>query len=266
MDTPVTLIRNHRLLLWRFALRGLTQRYKGSLFGLLWTVITPLCMLGIYTFMFSVVFQAGWGHGVGDSKMAFAIVLLSGLTIYQIFSESVNASIQAVSNNPNYVKKVVFPLEILPFAGHISFLLPNLVWFLMVVAGTWLFMGGLSLKILLLPAILIPLSFLTIGISWFCASLGVFIRDLNHFITIVLRMLLFLTPIFYDTDRIPHPWNYLLLCNPLAHFVDQTRRILIYNQWPDWYVLAGISLFSLAVFQLGYLWFMRTKKGFADVL
>jgi len=136
----------------------------------------------------------------------------------------------------------------------------------MVVAGTWLFMGGLSLKILLLPAILIPLSFLTIGISWFCASLGVFIRDLNHFITIVLRMLLFLTPIFYDTDRIPHPWNYLLLCNPLAHFVDQTRRILIYNQWPDWYVLAGISLFSLAVFQLGYLWFMRTKKGFADVL
>lgn len=266
MGTPLSLIKNHRVLLWRFGWRNLTQRYKGSLFGLLWTVITPLCMLSIYTFMFSVVFQARWGHGVGDSKMAFAIVLLCGLTVYQIFSESVGASIQVVSNNPNYVKKVVFPLEILPFSTHISFLIPNLIWLVMVIAGAYIFMDSLSVTLFALPLILIPLSLFTIGISWLCASLGVFIRDLSHFITIVLRMLLFLTPIFYDSDRIPHPWHYILLANPIAHFVNQMRRILIYGYWPDWRILAGLTLLSLIVFQLGYLWFMRTKKGFADVL
>lgn len=266
MRTPINLIRNHRVLLWRFAWRSLTQRYKGSLFGLLWTVITPLCMLAIYTFMFSVVFQARWGHGVGESKMAFAIVLLCGLTIYQIFSESIGASVQSISNSPNYVKKVVFPLEILPFSGHISFLIPNLMWFLMVIAGAWVFMDRLSITLIALPLILVPLSMFTVGVAWLCASLGVFIRDLSHFITIVLRMLLFLTPIFYDSDRIPHPWHYILRINPIAYFVDQTRRVLIYGQWPDWWILGGITVLSVIVFQLGYLWFMRTKKGFADVL
>lgn len=266
MRTPVALLREHRVLSWRLAVRGVHGRYKGSMIGLVWTIITPLCMLAIYTFIFSVVFQARWGHGLGESKAAFAIVLVCGLTVYQIFSDSVGMAVQVIVGNPNYVKKVVFPLEVLPWAAHLTCLMLNMAWFLIAVVGVMVFLHRLCITTLALPLILIPLSMFTMGICWLVASLGVFLRDLNHFINIMLRMLLFLTPIFYEMDRIPYPIRYVLYANPLAAFTEQARRVLVYNQWPDWTVLAILTLISAFVCQMGYLWFMRTKKGFADVL
>lgn len=266
MRTPIELLKKHRVLAWRLALRGLYGRYKGSMFGLVWTLITPLCMLAIYTFIFSVVFQARWGHGLGDSKTAFAIVLVCGLTVYQIFSDAVGSSVQLIVNNPNYVKKVVFPLEVLPLSNYITCLLLNLGWFIIAIAGVLIFLNRICITALALPLLLLPLSLFTLGISWLTASLGVFIRDLGHFINIVLRMLLFLTPIFYEADRIPYPVRYIIYINPLAVFAEQSRRILVYNQWPQWPQLAILFVFSVVVCQLGYLWFVRTKKGFADVL
>jgi len=260
------MLKKHGRLSLHLAVRGVRGRYKGSMLGLAWTLITPLCMLGIYTFIFSVVFQARWGHDLGSSKAAFAIVLVCGLTVYQIFSDSVGMSVQLIVNNPNYVKRVVFPLEVLPFSGYLTCFMLNLAWFLIAIVGVLFFLNRLCITTLALPLVLIPLSFFTLGICWLVASLGVFFRDLNHFITIVLRMLLFLTPIFYEAERLPYPVRYVVYVNPLAVFAEQTRRVLVYNLWPQWGILILWFIISLCCCQLGYLWFMRTRKGFADVL
>ncbi|UCG56534.1 MAG: ABC transporter permease [Phycisphaerales bacterium] len=255
-----------RNLLRQLVKRNIQTRYKGSMLGLFWLFATPLCMLAVYTFVFSVVFKTRWGTDVGDSKTAFALTIFCGLSVFNIFSESVTGAVGIISGNPNYVKKVVFPLEVLPVASLLSAFFFGLIWICILVLGVAIFMQKMCLTALCLPVILLPLLLLSCGLSWFVASLGVYLRDLAHAVGILLLMLFFMTPIFYSMDMVPTSYRTALRLNPLTDIVQNSRRVLIFGQWPSWTTVGLLMICSLVVFQFGYVWFMKTKRGFADVL
>ncbi len=256
-----------RDLLSQLVRRNIEIRYKGTMAGLVWMVVTPLVMLAVYTFVFGVVFKARWvAGGMGDSKAAFALIMFCGMTVFNIFSESVNSSVGIVTGNPNYVKKVVFPLELLPVSAVLSACFFGLVWIGILLVGIALCFHEFCLAAICLPLIFIPLILFSCGIAWFVASLGVFLRDLSHVVGILMQVLYFLTPIFYSLEMVPERFRPFLLLNPLTYIVLTTRKVLIFDQWPNWQHFGMIALGSLVVFQLGYFWFMKTKRGFADVL
>lgn len=255
-----------RDLLKQLVRRNIEGRYKGTMMGLIWMVVTPLVMLAVYTFVFGVIFKARWGAGLGDSKVAFALIMFCGMAVFNIFSESVNGSVGIVTGNPNYVKKAVFPLELLPVSSVLSACFFGLVWIGILLVGIVLFLHKFCLAAVCLPLIFIPLVLFSCGIGWFVASLGVFLRDLSHAIGIVLQVLYFMTPIFYSVEMVPEKFRPILLLNPLTPIVQSARQVLMYSQWPNWYALGIVTLLSMAVFQMGYFWFMKTKRGFADVL
>ena len=257
----------YRDLLHQLVRRNIEVRYRGTMIGVIWMVVTPLVMLAVYTFVFGVVFKMRWtGGGLGDSKAAFSLLLFCGMTVFNIFSESVNNSVAIVTGNPNYVKKVVFPLELLPVSAVVSACFFGLIWIGILFLGIVLFMHKLCLTAVCLPLILIPLVLFSLGIAWFVASLGVFIRDLAHVMGIVLLVLYFMTPIFYSMEMVPEKFRSILFLNPLALIIQSVRQVLMYGQWPDWVALGGVTLLSMVVFQFGFFWFMKTKRGFADVL
>ena len=248
------------------AKQNILGRYKGSGLGGIWAFVTPLFMLAIYTFVFSVIFKARWGADVGDSRAAFALTLFCGLAIYNLFSESISSSATTIVSNANYVKKVVFPLEILPVNMLITALFFSGIWFIILFAGIGVFMHRICITAICLPLILLPLLLFTLGLCWLIASLGVYLRDVAHFIGLALQALFFMTPIFYPISMVPEKFQLVLRLNPLTTIIQETRKVMLFNAWPDWRVLGIIFIVSLVVFQLGYIWFMKTKRGFADVL
>ena len=257
----------YRELINQLVRRNIEVRYKGTMIGVVWMVVTPLVMLAVYTFVFGIVFKARWtAGGLADSKVAYSLLLFCGMTVFNIFSESVNGSVAIVTHNPNYVKKVVFPLELLPVSAVLTACFFGLIWIGILLLGIVLFFHKICLAAICLPLIFIPLVLFSCGIAWFIASLGVFIRDLTHVMGIVLLVLYFMTPIFYSVEMVPAKLRFIFLFNPLALIIQSVRQVLMYGQWPGWLALGGVTLLSMAVFQLGYFWFMKTKRGFADVL
>jgi len=255
-----------RELFIQFTKRNIKVRYQGTMLGLVWTMVTPLLLLAVYTFVFSVVFKAKWGGYIGDSKAAFALLMLCGMSVYSIFSESVNSSASVITRNPNYVKKVIFPLEILPLSAVLSSLFFGLIWFLILLVSTGLLLNKVCFTAICLPILLIPLVLLSLGFSWFVASMGVYFRDLSQIVEVVLRVLFYMTPIFYSLEMIPERYRPFLMLNPLTIIIEEIRGVLIFNQWPDWGVISLLTVISIIVCQLGYAWFMKTKRGFADVI
>lgn len=256
----------YRELLFRLVRRNIEVRYRGTLLGLVWMVATPLIMLAVYTFVFGIVFRARWGEDVADSQAAFALVIFCGMTVYNILAESANGSVSIVAGSPNYVKKVVFPVELLPLSAVITACFFGAVWLGILFLGLAVFQHGFHPTAFFLPFVLLPLILFSCGVSWFTASIGVFIRDLKHIVAIVLLILHFTTPIFYSLEMVPERLRPLLLTNPLTSLVQAARQVLIFGIRPDWGVLAVLTLLALAFSQLGYFWFMKTKRGFPDVL
>lgn len=245
--------------------REVLGRYRGSLMGILWSFLNPLFMLIVYTFFFSVIFKARWNTG-SDSKTEFALVLFSGLIVFNLFAECINRAPGLIVGNQNYVKKVVFPLEILPwivlgaalFHGAMSL-------------GVWLvahliFFGLPHASMLYLPLILIPLCLFIMGLSWMLASLGVYLRDVGQFIGILTTVLMFLSPIFYSASSLPETYRTLLYMNPLTPAIEQARDVLFWGRAPDFAMLGVYFVVSTMVAWLGFAWFQKTRKGFADVL
>lgn len=264
--SPVVSIYRSRDLLVQLTRRNIHARYKGTALGLLWWFTTPLMLLAVYTFVFSVVFKSRWGVDIGDSKTAFALIMFCGLVVFNILSESLNGAVGVIVGNPNYVKKVVFPLEILPVSSVLTALFLGLTWFAVLLAGVGLFMQKICLSIVCLPFILLILVLCCCGLAWLVAALGVYIRDLPHVVGILLQMLFFVTPIFYPIEMVPVAFRSILLLNPLTTIVEAVRKVLIYDQWPDWTDLGVGFLISIVLFQAGYFVFMKVKRGFADVL
>ena len=247
------------------AKREVLGRYRGSMLGLLWSFFNPLFMLVVYTFVFSVVFKARWGTGDG-SKLEFALVLFAGLIVFNLFSECVNRAPALILSNVNYVKKVVFPLEILPFVALLSAL-----FHAGISLGVWLlayliFFGLPHGTALYLPLLIVPFLFFIMGVSWALSSLGVYLRDVSQFIGVLTTTLMFLSPIFYPVTALPEEYRQWLYVNPLTTAVEQIRDVLYWGKTPDFAVLALYWAATLLIAWLGFAWFQKTRKGFADVL
>jgi lipopolysaccharide transport system permease protein len=256
--------RNRRLLT-ALVKRDVQGRYRGSQMGMFWSFLTPVLMLAIYTFVFSVVFKARWGSAT-ETRTEFALVLFSGLIVFNIFAECLNRAPNLVVENPSYVKKVIFPLEILPlvsagsalFHAAISFC----VWLLFYIP----LFGIPGWSALWLPVVLLPMILLSLGLSWFLSSLGVFLRDISQVVTVVTTGLMFLSPIFFPASALPEDFRLILQINPLTPTIEATRNILIFDQSPGWLPYAIHLFMSTMIFWFGFLWFQKTRKGFADVL
>lgn len=256
---------NQRSLIWEMTKRDVVGRYRGSAMGILWSFLNPILMLIVYTFVFNVVFQARWG-GEGSSRIEFAIVLFVGMIIHALFAECVNKAPTLILANVNYVKKVVFPLEILPWVSMGSALFHTLISVLVVLAAFALTQSYLNWTIVFLPLMLVPLVLLTMGITWFVASVGVYLRDVGQTTGIVTTIMLFLSPVFFPISALPEGYRVLLQMNPLTFMIEQAREVLVWGRPPDWQGLGLYAIFSLIVAWLGLFWFQKTRKGFADVL
>ncbi|MFF5993870.1 ABC transporter permease [Lysinibacillus sp. KU-BSD001] len=259
-------IYNQKSLINQFTRREISNRYKGSYLGIVWSFITPLIMLVIYTFVFSVVFQAKWGAGENTSKVEFALLLLSGLLVFNIFSEVLSKSPTLITSNPNYVKKVVFPLEILPIVTLGSALFQALISYVILVSALFLLMGVFNWTALLFPLVLIPLVLFTVGLSWFISSLGVYIRDIGQIINLALPALMFMSPIFYPISVIPKEFHFIYQINPISYVVEDARRTIIWGELPSWDWMVYGTIIGVVFAAFGYIWFKKTRKGFADVL
>lgn len=247
--------------------RNVEEKFKGSILGSSWSLISPLLMLSVYTFFFSVVFKARWGGGgVSDSKAEFAIVLFCGLMIFNFFSECINKAPYLIIGNVNFVKKVVFPLEVLSwvnvFSGLINFLVSFGIWFIF-----YLFVfGAPNGNFIFFPLILVPLLLFLLGGSWLLSSLSVYIRDITQLIPPITSVLLFMSPIFYALSSLPENYHIFFMLNPITPIVEEARSTLIYNNKLDLNTWLWAMSLSVVVFYFGYFCFKKTKKGFADVL
>jgi lipopolysaccharide transport system permease protein len=256
---------SNRYLIRQMAKREVVGRYRGSMLGLLWSLFNPVFMLTIYTFVFSVVFQAKWG-AASDSKSEFAIILFAGLIVFNLFSETISRSPSLILSNVNYVKKVVFPLEILPVVSIVSSTFHTLVSFGVLLIFKLFLNGHLEATIVLLPLILLPILILTLGLSWFLAAIGVYLRDVSQTIGLIMSVLLFVSPIFFPIDALPAKYQIVVLLNPLTFIIEQSREVLVFGRLPNWGGLAVYCAVSIAIALLGLAWFQKARKGFADVM
>lgn len=245
--------------------REVVGRYRGSVFGILWSFFNPVFMLLVYTFVFSVVFNARWTVE-SDSKTEFALILFAGLIVFNLFAECFNRSPSLILANVNYVKKVVFPLEILPWVALGSALFHTLISL-----GVWLIaylilFGAPHPTVLFLPLVFLPLLLFIMGLTWGLASLGVYLRDISQLAGTVTTVLMFLSPIFYPITALPEKYQNLLLLNPLAPVIGQVRDVLFWGKLPDMTILSAYLVGAILFAWLGFAWFQKTRKGFADVL
>lgn len=267
--TPVTMITSlvrNRVIVDQIARRDVVARYKGSYLGVVWSLITPLMMLAVYAFVFSVIFQSRWGTSADQSKVDFALTLFCGLITYNVFAETVSRAPTLITDNPGYVKKVVFPLETLPVAALFTALVNGAASLVILLLAWVAIHHSLSSTIWLFPLMLLPIAILTLGVAWFLASLGVFIPDIAHPVGVLVQILLFMSGIFFPLAALPPTFQTLLKLNPLVTMIENVRRTLIWGWQPNWNWWAIGMVGSIVVLQLSYYWFMRSRKAFADVI
>lgn len=256
----------HRRLIQQMTWREVTGRYKGSLLGLGWSFFNPLMMLTIYTFVFSVVFKARWGINTTESQTEFALILFVGLILHALLAEVLNRAPHLILGNVNYVKRVVFPLEILTIVSLGAALFHAMISFFVLLIAIVVLSGFVHWTIILAPLTLLPLLPLILGLGWFLASLGVYLRDIGQIIGNATTILLFLGPVFYPVTALPEAYQPILLLNPLTLIIEETRAVVVFGLMPNWGDLAIYTGISITICWLGYWWFQKTRRGFADVI
>ena len=255
-----------RSLFFKLLGRDFAERYRGSYLGMLWSFILPLLSLLVFTFFFGVIFKMRWAGLDNASLGSLGLVLFIGLALYNFFAEGVSRAPGLIVGRTNYVKSIVFPLEILPavMVSSAFLILAATLLLILVVQAGW--GTGLSGAVWLLPIVLLPLITFVLGLSWFLAALGVYIRDIQHLIVPLVQLMMFLSPVFYPISALPEGLQSWLRLNPLAVVIEQTRGLILFGHAPDWMSYCGCLAVSLMVMLLGLGWFSRTRKGFADVL
>jgi lipopolysaccharide transport system permease protein len=255
----------YRVLVKHMVLRDIQSRYKGSVLGVLWSLISPVVMLTIYTFFFSVVFRSKWNSGI-EGKFEFAIVLFAGLIIFNFFAECITKAPSLIVGNVNYVKKVIFPLEVLSWVSIGSAAFNLMIGYIVLIS--FLVLSGMPVHwtVLIFPIVILPLVPIVAGLSWVLAGLGVFFRDINQMIGMFITAMMFLCPIFYPISALPEYLMDYIYLNPLTFIVEQSRAVLIFGTMPDWIGLLTYLLVSFLIAWLGLFAFNSMRKGFADVL
>lgn len=249
--------------------REVVGRYRGSALGVFWSLLTPLFMLAVYSFVFGFVLKARWSvpnaSGAEHSTAEFAVILFAGLIPFQFFSEVVSGAPGLVLYNANYVKKIVFPIHILPIVSVGAALFHAAISLLVLLGFTW-FMFGFSWTIILAPVVFAPLALLALGLAWFLASIGVYFRDIGQIVPSLLTATMFLSPIFFPRTTLPEWLQPYLSLNPLAIPVESFRNVVLFGVQPDWTALGYYTLVAIVIALLGEQFFQKTRKGFADVL
>jgi lipopolysaccharide transport system permease protein len=266
LKEPFATLWQHRSLVWQMTRREVVGRYRGSVMGIAWSFFNPVLMLLVYTFVFSVVFKARWGVGTEESRAGFAIALFVGMIVHGLFAEVANRAPGLILGNVSYVKRVVFPLEVLPWIAMGSALFHTAVSLVVLLLAQLILTYQLPWTLVLFPLVLAPLILATMGLAWFLAAIGVYLRDIGQTIGIVTTVMLFLSPVFYPVSALPEQYQPLLHLNPLTFVIEEGRKVLLFGQLPDWGGWALYLAVSLGIAWAGFWWFQRTRKGFADVV
>lgn len=255
----------HRALVRSLVVREVAGRYRGSVLGLSWAFFHPVLMLTVYTFVFSVVFRARWNTG-SDSRVEFALALYAGLIVFNLFQECITRAPGVIVSHTNYVKKVIFPLEVLPWvnlgAALFHLLVGFAVWLLFYVVAY----GLPHPTVLLLPVVVAPFALMLVGVSLILASLGVYVRDVGQIVALATTVLLFMSPIFYPVSALPEQFRLVMHLNPLTPVIEMARDVLMWGRLPDPALFGAYALGCAACAFLGFAWFQKTRQGFADVL
>lgn len=255
----------HWELIYKMTKRNVVSRYKGSVIGMVWSLLHPVLMLTVYTLVFSLVFKLRWGDNQ-QSNLDFAAFLFTGMIIHSIFSESLVRSPTLITGNVQYVKKVVFPLEVLAWVTVFTAVFHALISTLILIGFLLIFHSTIYWTVLLIPVVLLPLLILSVGTSWFLASIGVFIKDVAHIVGILSTVLFFISPILYPIKAVPENLQGMIYINPLTLVIEQYRGILILGNAPNWDYWFLYLLASLLIAWFGLVWFQKTRRIFPDVL
>ncbi|HEL3831247.1 TPA: ABC transporter permease [Stenotrophomonas maltophilia] len=252
-------------LLWALSLREIAARFKGSYGGLSWYVIQNLLLLTLYSFVFGTLFKNRWGQGDHPSGN-FTVALFIGLIVFNLFAECVTRAPTLILANANYVKKVVFPLDVLPVVTLITAVFNAFVAMLVLIAVSWYLDSPMHWQGLWIPVILLPLMVLILGVTWLLAALGTYIRDINQMVTLLISAFMFLSPLFYQITALPKAAQTWVMFNPLTLPMQESRAALMLGQSPDWAALGVYLLIAVPVAALGYMFFQKMRGGFADVI
>lgn len=270
--TPVTRLRhsfiplNNLSLLWQFARRDVLGRYRGSILGLTWSFLTPLLMLGVYSFVFVGVFRASWPGSPKGGGLEFAVQIFAGLLVFNLFAEVATKAPILIVEQPNLVKKVIFPVELLAWVTVLSGLFHLLISVGSLLLVLLIFRGGLPITALALPFVLLPFLPFLLGMGWFLSAMGVFVRDVGPVMTMIVGLTMFMSPVFYSVATLAPGWQFWMNLNPLTLIIEQVRTVVLQGQWPAWGSLGLYGLLTCTFAVAGATFFQLTRKGFADVL
>lgn len=262
---PFSALLAHRSLTLELAKRDVLGRYRGASFGLMWSLISPFLMLMVYSFAFGFVMKSRWSQ-MGGGHAHYSIILFVGLIVHGFFAECLFRSPQLITSNANFVKRVIFPLEILPWPMVMSALFHTFMNFLVFLALHLILDHTMTWMVILWPVVMLPLVLLTLGVSWLLAALGVYLRDISQITGVLATAMLFLSTAMFPITALPPQYRWLLIMNPLSFIIDQARAVALWGQYPDWTGLGIYTLCSLVVLHLGYAAFRVTRRGFADVI
>jgi len=262
---PFDAVRNYRSLTWEMTRREILGRYRGASFGLLWSLISPFMMLTIYTIAFGYVLKSRW-PGAGGNIADFAMLLFVGLIVHGFFAECLTRSSNLVVGNPNLVKRIVFPLHILPWSMILSALFHALANSVVFATINFIVRGELHSTILLLPVIFVPLSIGVLGVGWLLSALTVFLRDINQITGVLATAMLFLSSAIVPVETLPETYQAVFKLNPLTFIIDQAREVAFWGRLPNWEGLVLYTLGAVIFAYIGYAVFQKTRRGFADVL
>lgn len=267
--SPISMIlgiHKSKNLIYQLTKREIGARYRGSLMGATWSILNPLLLLMIYSVVFTYVFRARWGEVVSDTQTSYSIILFIGLIIHGLTAEILNKSPALIIRNANYVKKVVFPLEILAISEVFAALFHYFISFSVLLVILIGYTGGIKFTVVLMPITALSIVPMMIGASWFLSSLGTYLRDLNQLVGLVVTALLFLSPVFYPVSGLPQKLQNIILWNPITIPIEETRKVVLYGQYPDWNKVLLFWMVSIVFLWMGYCVFQKSRKGFSDVL
>lgn len=258
----------HRELAVIFARRHVQSRYRGSYLGTLWALITPLLTLTVYTLIFGALHGSVWKGSDRAGMLDFATHMFVGIVLYNVFAECTTQAPLLIVNNPNYVKKMIFPLEVLPVSVLGAAATHSVLGMLGELVCVTIVRGALPWTVLFLPLIYLPVLLLSLGAMWLLSALGVFLRDIASFIGVLVQLLFFLTPIAYPLEAFQEHHPVLVQAvrwiNPLSVIIENGRRVVVDGRLPQWLPLVGVTLISAALATFGYAVFSRLKRAFAD--
>lgn len=258
--------KDNRLLVAEMVRREVIGRYQGSIMGMAWSFLNPILLLLVYTFVFAVIFKARWGTDSSTSNSDYAITLFIGLIVHGLLSDVLNRSPALIISNSNYVKKVVFPLELLSVIILSSSIVHAFISLFVLLAALLVHGHPIHWTAIFFPIVLLPFAILVLGLSWILSALGTFLRDMGQAIPMVTMMLMFLAPVVYPISAVPERIQPYIQANPLTFIIEQCRLVVLSGELPNWSGLAMYFVVSAFVAWLGFVIFQKSRSGFADVL